>query len=409
MKKIRVLIVEDSLTIRCYLQHVLAADPQLDVVGIADNGEVGIAMCEQMRPDIVTMDLMLPRMTGLTATEHIMAYCPTPILIISSSFNRNGMLQTYEALAAGAIEVLEKPSGISTDPAWEDRCRRLVKLVARIPVITHPRARLRPHRPETPTSPVAVVEKAGDSSSVVSQHSLSSAYSFPLGTATAMPSSSALSGSSLPSGSLSKTTLSVSPRLVALGASTGGPRALAEILGHLPKSFSLPCLVVLHMGMAFGQGFVEWLRTRTSLPVHMAQDGMPLPPVGSPGIWVAPPGSHLVLRSERLHLTDAPERHACRPSVDVLFESLASDVGAACIACLLTGMGKDGAVGLHQIRQAGGVTCAQDEASSVIFGMPRAAIDMGGVQYILPLQDFAPTLLQLAKGGVYVTSNSDRR
>ena len=142
MTKVRVLVVEDSLTVRRRLCEVLGADPDIDVVGEADNGKSAIELCREIRPDIVTLDMMLPVMSGLAATEYIMAHVPTPILIVSSSINRGELFRTYDALAAGAVDVLEKPAGDDTDADWERRFVAAVKLVSRIRVITHPRARL---------------------------------------------------------------------------------------------------------------------------------------------------------------------------------------------------------------------------------------------------------------------------
>jgi two-component system chemotaxis response regulator CheB len=352
MAKIRVLVVEDSLTVRKRMLEVLTAHPDLEVVGEADDGKRGIELCQTLRPDVVTLDMMLPVMSGLAATEFIMAYCPTPILIVSASTNRGELFKTYEALAAGALDVLEKPLGDEPDGAWEQKLVATVKLISRIKVITHPRARLGPMGQRSSVPPFAV--EAAE-----------------------------------PGGRL---------RAIAIGVSTGGPAALIEILRGLPHGFPLPILLVIHIGKLFAPAFAEWLDGQSPVRVSYARDGDPLPAVGEGRVLMASPDRHLVLRQGTLRLTQDPERHSCRPAVDLLFTSLAQELGPDCAACLLTGMGKDGAEGLLAIRRAGGRTIAQDESTAVVFGMPREAILLGAAEQILPLEKIAPALGALARG-----------
>lgn len=349
MSRIRVLVVEDSLTVRKRLCEILNADAAFQVVGEAEDGKQAIELCLALRPDVVTLDMMLPLMSGLAATEYIMAYCATPILVVSSSVNRGELFKTYEALVAGAVEVMEKPRADEPDGDWERRFVAMLRLVARVKVITHLRGRLAPAR----HAPVA--------------------RSAPAVPCPAQPC-----------------------RLVALGASTGGPSAMVAVLRALPASFAVPVLVVVHIGEPFGVALAEWLDGQTAHTVRMAHDGQAL---GERGVFLAPPNRHLIVRHARLHLSDAPERHSCRPSVDVLFESLAAEYAAAVAACVLTGMGADGARGLLAIRQAGGVTLAQDEASSVVYGMPREAALLGAAQRVLPLAEIGPALAALAPPG----------
>jgi two-component system chemotaxis response regulator CheB len=160
----------------------------------------------------------------------------------------------------------------------------------------------------------------------------------------------------------------------------------------------LPILVVLHLGEPFGTTFADWLAGRSPVPVAVVDAEMALPRPGRPGVWIAPPGRHLLVASGALRLTNGPERLSCRPSVDVLFESVAEELGARAIGCLLTGMGRDGALGLLAMRQAGGATIAQDEASSVVYGMPRAACQLGAAERVLGLDRIGETLLALAAG-----------
>jgi two-component system chemotaxis response regulator CheB len=355
MSPIRVLVTEDSLTVRRRIVESLAADREIMVVGEAEDGQRAIELCEALRPDVVTLDMMLPVMNGLAATEHIMAYFPTPILIVSSSTNRGELFKTYEALSAGAIDVLEKPAGTEPDGVWERKLVAAVKLISRIKVITHPRARL----------------------GAMGQRQLER-----------------LSWGGQDGTSASRAVRR--PRVVAIGVSTGGPGALAESLCNLPTDFPLPILLVIHIASLFAPGFAEWLSTHSALPVAYARDGDRLPAIGDARVLMAPPDRHLVLAEGKLRLTADPERHSCRPAVDVLFGSLAREVGRDCIACLLTGMGKDGAEGLLAVRRAGGRTIAQDEKSSVVFGMPREAILLGAAEQVLPLSRVAATLGVLA-------------
>lgn len=347
MTRIRVLVVEDSITVRKRLIEVLEQDPDLEVVGEAIDGRQAIELCDQLRPDVVTLDIVMPIMSGLAATEYIMAHFPTPILIVSASFNRGELYKTYEALAAGALDVMDKPSGDEIDPDWEHRFRQSVKLLSRIKVITHPRAKLSRSRGEMDPLPT--------------HHPSDLSY-----------------------------------ELAAIGASTGGPSAILEILRGLPSDFPLPILFVIHIGEPFGNTFAEWLNSQSPIAVRLAKDGEPQPRPGKPIMLMAPSDRHLEVQDGRLRLTLAPERHACRPSVDVLFDSIARNGGHKAVACLLTGMGRDGAAGLLAIKRAGGLTIAQDEASSVVFGMPREAIRLGAADRVLPLQQIAPTLRALA-------------
>lgn len=349
MARIRVLVVEDSLTVRKRIVEVLAADPDLEVVGEADDGKAGIELCQQLRPDVITLDMMLPVMSGLAATEFIMAYCPTPILILSASINRGELFRTYEALAAGALDVLDKPLGDEIDGVWERKLVSTVKLVSRLKVITHVRARLGPRvqPPADPPVPIQASQRVGR------------------------------------------------VRAIAIGVSTGGPAALIEILRGLPQGFPIPILLVIHIGTPFAPAFAEWLGGQSPVRVTYAHDGEPLPAPGVGVVLVAPPDRHLMLRRGKLRLTQDPERHSCRPSVDVLLFSLAQELAADCAACLLTGMGKDGAQGLLAVRRAGGRTIAQDEATSVVFGMPREAILLGAAEQILPLEKIASALAAL--------------
>ena len=351
MNRLRVLVVEDSLTVRRRLCEVLESDPGIEVVGEAEDGQRAIELCLALKPDVITLDMMLPVMSGLAATEYLMAYCPTPILVVSSSINRGELFKTYEALAAGAVEVMEKPRTDEPEGVWEHHFVSMVKLVARVKVVTHLRGRR--------TLPATQA-----------------------GLAAGPTLDDSRSGRQRQRGC----------RLIALGTSTGGPGALVDVLRGLPTDFRIPILFVIHISEPFGTTFADWLDSQTPHRVHIAFDGEDVP---KSGVVMAPPNRHLIVRDRKLRLSDGPERHSCRPSVDVLFESVAREYGATCAAAILTGMGQDGARGLLAVREAGGHTIAQDEASSIVYGMPREAALIGAAQQVLPLADIGPALAVL--------------
>jgi two-component system, chemotaxis family, protein-glutamate methylesterase/glutaminase len=350
MERIRALVVEDSLTMRTYLCQVLSRDPDIEIVGEAGDGRGAIDLCQRLRPDVVTMDMMLPVMTGLSATEYIMAHCPTPIVVVSASTNRGELFRTYEALAAGAVDVLEKPRGDEPTEDWERGFVATVKLVSRIRVITHPRGRLGVFRAATAPVTVRPQPPPGQRPPI---------------------------------------------ELLAVGASTGGPAALVSLLTALSAEFTAPILLVLHIAEAFAAALAQWLDGVSSRQVLYARDGDRVSSMAG-RMAIAPPGRHMAVREGRIRITDEPERHSCRPSVDVLFESVARDYGARATGCLLTGMGRDGAAGLLDIRRAGGFTIAQDEATSIVYGMPREAALIGAAERVLPLDEIGPLLMSIA-------------
>jgi two-component system chemotaxis response regulator CheB len=345
MKPIRVLVVEDSITIRKYLVDVLTSSGQFEVVAEAEDGKQAMELCELLRPEVVTMDMILPKLSGVAATEYIMAYCPTPILVVSASLNRGEVFKTYAALAAGAVDVLDKPNGVEAQEEWEQKFLAAVRMASRIKVITHPRGKLQnPALPE-----IAAGNK-----------------------------------------------IFSDIRLVAIGASTGGPAAVARILAELPPNFPIPILIVIHISDQFAFALAEWLNTQSSVPVRYAQDNEDIPPLGTPAVLLAPAGKHMIVERQKVRLVDGPERHSCRPSVDTFFDSVARDLGSASATVLLTGMGKDGASGLLNAKRAGSFTVAQDEASSIVFGMPAEAIKLGAAQRILSLDQIAETIRAFA-------------
>lgn len=363
---IRVLVVEDSLTIRERLIEVISEAEGFEVAGQAGDGERAVELCRTLRPDVVTMDMVLPNCSGVEATERIMAFCPTPILIVSASTNRGELFQTYDALAAGAIDVLEKPR--ADEVGWEQELLSTLRILSRVRVITHPRARLAPAaKPAVPAGAATGAAVSPGPESVITPRSGSRPSSLP------------------------------PRRLVAIGGSTGGPGALCGILSALPKDFPLPILVVLHISKPFAAALAEWLDSQTALAVRYARHNEFLSELGPGQVLLAPADEHLVVAGDRLQLTQEPPRYFCRPSVDVLFESIAETAGGNAVGCLLTGMGRDGAKGLLEMRRSGSVTIAQDEASSVVFGMAGEAVKLKAVGELLPIQHIAPRLARLGR------------
>jgi two-component system, chemotaxis family, protein-glutamate methylesterase/glutaminase len=346
MSRIRVVIVDDSTTVREHLAEVLRRDHSFEVVGEAGDGARAIELCMTLRPDVMTLDLAIPQINGLGVTEHVMAHAPTPIVIVSASMNRGEVHDTYSALAAGAVDVLDKAR--ASEPDWEDRFVATVRMASRIKVITHLRGRLagRGPAPREPTLPPAV----GQASRRI--------------------------------------------ELVALGASTGGPHALSEVLAAIPASFKTPILVVLHIDAAFATSFADWLTKTTGRTVACAIGGEHLDRMPG-GILLAPPGMHLTVAGRRTRLLADPPRHHCKPSIDVLFDSMAREYRSGCAVALLTGMGRDGASGMLEIRRAGGHTIAQDEATSVVWGMPREAVMLNAAELVLPLASIGAAIARL--------------
>ncbi len=352
-RKLRVLITDDSPVARAVLRSILEREPGIEVVGVARNGWEAVQMTAQLHPDIITMDVRMPQMDGFQATQQIMAYHPTPILIVTASLAKQDVDFSFRMMEAGALDIFEKPAG--DDPeALKARAHALVervRLLSRVRVITH----LRGRRRGVPPKPLTPVEVAP----------------------TPVPAKSP-------------------ERIVVIGASTGGPRALQRILSQLPEDFPAPIVVIQHMASGFTQGLAEWLGGETLLRVALAQDGEGL---AAGRVYIAPDGRHLIPNPRVIRLEDSPKTLPM-PSVDVTMHAAARNFGRRAIGVLLTGMGSDGAHGLLAIRGAKGITIAQDQSSSTIFGMPRAAIELGAAQQVLPVAGIAPILLQTVKAAV---------
>lgn len=330
---IRVLVVEDSLVQRAHLVRTLEADGDITVVGEAEGATEAIEGAARLAPDVITLDLEIPGGGGQHAIEQIMAFTPTPILVLSGTIAGRESTGAVDALVAGAVDILPKPR--VWDAAAEQVVRERVRILRGVTVLRHPRGgQARPGRAASPARPGAAVP------------------------------------------------------VVAIAASTGGPAALAEVLGSL-GSLGAAVLVVQHLHPDFVDGLVTWMARVSTMPVQLAGDGQPL----RPGVVLIAPGDvHLTVSSEdTVALTPEPQT-LHRPSADVLFRSLDA-TRRAIVGVVLTGMGDDGAAGLLTLHQAGATTIVQDEATSAVFGMPRAAHRLGAATMMLPLEQIADAIV----------------
>ena len=341
-EKIRVLIADDSLLTRVVLRDILSRDPGIEVVGEARDGREAVAATLRLQPDLVLMDVIMPVMDGLTAVEEIMASRPTPILVLSANVSPADAQGAFSAIQRGALDVMEKPHGI-VQSAFEEIADALigkVKSLARIKVMHHYRR--------------ARTSRSGAAPPVEAPRSACS--------------------------------------ILAIGASTGGPRAVLQLLRGLPRPLRPSVLIVQHIASGFAEGFARWLADETGLRVRMARNQEKL----EPGVvLVAPNDRHMELTGGALSIFDGPQVNSCRPSVDVLFKSLARGPAKSVAAVLLTGMGRDGAEGMALLRMAGAWTIAQDEKTSIVFGMPRSAIELGAARQVLSLGEIVQALPRL--------------
>jgi two-component system chemotaxis response regulator CheB len=348
-RRIRVLIVDDSLFMRAAIARALAGGP-FDVVGQAKDGHDALAQIARLQPDVVTMDFNMPGMTGADTVRQVMQQRPTPVVMFSAH-TRQGARETFDALAAGAVDFLTKPDGeVSVDLSRiaDELIRKLIAA-----------ANARPRIAQAPAAVRASSSLAG----------LRASSSWP-----------ALSASA--PGTL--------PRLCVIGVSTGGPAALSELVPALPADLRVAVVVVQHMPAGFTGPFAERLDAASKVSVHEASAG-DRPQPGS--VLIAPGDRHLEFDDRGLVvLTDGPLVNGCRPAADVTMMSAARAYGRRALAIVMTGMGRDGAAGALAIKRADGKTLAQDQATSVIYGMPRAAIDAGAIDEVAPLGDIAAWL-----------------
>ena len=343
---IRVLIVEDSPVVRDYLRYLLDSDPDVQVAGTAQDGAEAVAFVDWQEVDVIMMDIHMPRMDGFEATRRIMETHPVPIVIVSASWDPSEVDKTFRAMEAGAVTALVKPVGIG-HPQAEEEARKIIRTVKLM-------------------SEVKVVKR------------------WPQRRAAA-PVPKPLSGVRSP--------LSAQAEIVAIGASTGGPPALQTVLTGLGKGFPAPILIVQHIAPGFLPGMADWLGESTGTPTQIAARGE-RPIAGR--AYLAPDGYHMgVDGGGRIALDASAPENGLRPAVSYLFRSVTDVFGPHAVGVLLTGMGKDGAEALKQMKDRGAVTIAQDRESCVIYGMPGEAVRLGAAAHVLPLDRIAPRLLEI--------------
>ena len=343
MNKIRVLLVDDSAVIRRLLTDTLANDPEIEVIGMAGNGEIALAKIQQLKPDIITLDIEMPVMDGLATLKALRKIHPKLPVIMFSTLTERGSTATMDALALGASDYVAKPANVGGVLAGMDKIRD--DLIPKIKALCH---RAPPIKQVIQAlAPVSRVSRSADSSA---------------------------SGVDI----------------LAVGVSTGGPNALAEFVPALGRRFPVPIVIVQHMPPLFTRLLAERLAAVSGIVCREGFEGAPLKP-GE--LWIAPGGMHMEVEktgaTHRLRLTEEPPENSCRPAVDVLFRSVAKAYGSKTIAVVLTGMGQDGMRGAEHIRAAGGQILVQDEASSVVWGMPGAVANAGLAEKILPLKELA--------------------
>lgn len=331
MPPLRILVVEDSLMAQQMLVEMIESDPELEVVGTALNGKEGVQKTLELKPDLVTMDLMMPVMSGQEAIDQIMSTAACPILVVSSN---NDSQVAFDACARGALDVYSKDN---LNPDHMEMLTRRIKLLAKVKVI----GRIRPR-----TDPLAV-----------------------------------------PSGNHRE------QKVVAIACSTGGPKALAQLFAMLPENYPHPIVVAQHIENGFSGGLVDWLNQVSPLNVELARDRDRLK-AGT--IHIAPPEKNLrVITGGTLEFVDREPNDRYAPNCDVLLSSVAQAYGPKSVGIILTGMATDGVEGIKNIRDRGGATIAQDEATSVVFGMNRKAIETGVIDKVLPLDRIGKLLVEL--------------
>ncbi|MGC2061373.1 MAG: chemotaxis-specific protein-glutamate methyltransferase CheB [Thermodesulfovibrionales bacterium] len=342
IRKSRVLIVDDSALARDLIRAIVALDPEMEVVGEASNGLEAVERVKSLRPDIVTMDIEMPVMDGLQAIEQIMAKNAVPILVVTT---RSDAKTAYTAISKGALDLVMKPD-VTTEAAHEFVAKlKLMSQVRVVPHIAGRRAHMHPIAAETPVF-------HGD----------------------------------------------MSDRIVAIASSTGGPDALSIILSRLPEKFPVPIVIAQHISDGFVSGMVGWLKPLSRVALKVASNGEYLRPGTA---YVCPPESHMrVDCSKKIIYVARQVKDIYRPSCDVLLSSVAESFGKKAIGVILTGMGSDGVAGMKRIREAGGRTIAQDEQTSIIFGMPRLAIESGCIDAVLPLEAISSEIARAAAADV---------
>jgi two-component system, chemotaxis family, protein-glutamate methylesterase/glutaminase len=352
---IRCLVVDDARAFRAVLREILASAPGVEVVGEAGDGREAVSLVRALRPDVVTMDVRMPHLDGLAALAEIMRVAPTPVVVVSAEAGGKAQQLSFRALQLGAIEVLAKPCDPGTQrfERQAEAIRQAVRAVAGLLLVGRGRG----------TAPAPPALRRAE----------------PLRPAAARV-IAPLTGAA--------------PEVLAVAASTGGPAALASILAKLPPELPLPIVVVQHIAAGFEAELARWLDSLTSLDVRLAVDGAVLAP-GT--VHLGPDGRHLGVRGGKIRLSDEPPLHGFRPSGTHLFSSVARECGPRGAGIVLSGMGSDGADGLAALRRAGGYTAAQSAATSVVYGMPRAAIERGAAEHELDLEEIPGEILRIVR------------
>jgi two-component system, chemotaxis family, protein-glutamate methylesterase/glutaminase len=350
--KKKVVLVEDSPVVLEILQRLLSSSPEVDVVGIARDGEEGLAVITKTQPDVICTDLFMENMDGLELTKRVMAEDPRPILVISNFVQTTDIDNIYRLLQAGAADVFPKPTAGS--PTDYEKLK--AALIAKIRVLSSLKVAPQRRQPTVPTS----VEPA-------------------------------ISGS-FSNIELQMANVTSRVQVMSIGSSTVGLQAIQKILGQLPSDFPLPVICTLHAGEGVLSGLVSWLSSQCSLQVKVAEVGE-LP--GSGTVYFAPEKHHLELDSQGrfIYSTALPGEKYC-PSITVMFQSIANFYGRATAGVLLSGLGHDGAEGLQAIAQAGGIAIAQNENGNTVFGVVKEAISLGAAHHLLPVENIAPFLLK---------------
>jgi two-component system chemotaxis response regulator CheB len=347
-KKIKVLIVDDSPSVLDLITYILNSDPQIEVIGTALTGKRALEFLEKNTPDLITMDMAMPEMDGLEATRFIMETNPIPIIIVSASWSPSEVDDTYRALEAGAISIMGKPRGIG----HPDHNIMALELITAVKTMSQVKLVKRWPRKEKISEklPPAVTEPGYKKADI---------------------------------------------KVIAIGASTGGPPVIHTILSGLPKNLSVPILIVQHIARGFLEGFKDWLVKSTGYTIHVAANMEKMIPGHC---YIAPNDFQMgITAAGTIKLSNSDPITILCPSVSYLFESVADIYGRNALGILLTGMGRDGARELKMMRDKGAVTIAQDEASSVIYGMPGVAVSLGAAEYILPPEQIAETIIKLTK------------
>lgn len=353
MPKIRILIVDDSVVIRRMLMDALASDPSFEIAGTAANGRIALSKIPQCNPDIVTLDVEMPEMDGIACLRELRKAYPKLPVIMFSTLTERGAEATLDALALGANDYVTKPANVGGLDTALKRVRD--ELIPKIKALCMPAA----HTPAIISHPQATAQ----------------------------------AGLKLTAASSNRAPVRLD--VLAIGISTGGPNALSELVPQLPSDFPVPAVIVQHMPPLFTRFLAERLATRSKLSVVEGSAGIEL----TPGQVVIAPGDyHLIVERVGLKVFirahQQPPENSCRPSVDVLFRSVASVYGAHALGVIMTGMGQDGLRGCGNIREAGGQILAQDEATSVVWGMPGFVAQAGLADKVLPLGDLAPEIVR---------------